>query len=66
MPDVAGDGALLVDPTSVDSIRAGICHIIEDGLARKSYTDLGYQNVKRFSKAKVVEDYIRIYKELSA
>ena len=49
MPEVAGRGALLVDPHNVESIKSGIKAIIESEELRHDLVQLGYANCKRFS-----------------
>ena len=49
LPEVAGDGALFVDPTSVDDIADGLRRLIEDRALRADLTARGRENVKRFS-----------------
>ncbi|BAV05577.1 Glycosyltransferase involved in cell wall bisynthesis [Filimonas lacunae] len=66
MPDVAGQGAVFVDPYNVDSIRSGIVTVIKDNALREKNTSLAYLNVRRYSRERVVADYMEIYKELSA
>lgn len=64
MPEIAGDGALLVDPYDVQAIKSGIMKLIDNANLRNNLVMRGYQNVKRFSKEKVAKDYMRIYNEL--
>ena len=65
MPEVAGDGALLVDPLNIESIRSGIMSVIADKKLRTSLVEAGLQNVKRFSKERVAEQYLQLYHSLS-
>ena len=64
--EVAGLGACLVDPLSEESIRAGICHVIEDATYRADLVAKGLVNAQRFSASSVVEQYMCIYKRLLA
>jgi glycosyltransferase involved in cell wall biosynthesis len=48
-PEVAGDGAHIVDPYSVDEIRDGILKIIEDNDYKEQLIQKGFENIKRFS-----------------
>jgi glycosyltransferase involved in cell wall biosynthesis len=61
MPEVAGDGACLVDPFDVQSIRAGILKVIGDERYRTTLIAKGRENVKRYSLAAVAEAYARLY-----
>ncbi|MCG1036555.1 glycosyltransferase family 4 protein [Polaribacter sargassicola] len=65
MKEVAGNGAFLVNPKSISSIREGICKIIKDSECRKNLIQLGLENVERFKIDKITNDYLTIYKELA-
>lgn len=64
MPDVAGDAALLVDPLSVESIRAGLRRLIDEAPLRDALVASGRQNVKRFSSDAIAAQYLRLYQSL--
>jgi glycosyltransferase involved in cell wall biosynthesis len=64
MPEVAGDAAFFVDPFDIHSIRDGIQSLISDGSLRNEFIEKGFENSKRFSKAKVAEQYELLYQEL--
>jgi len=66
MPEVAGGGAELVDPTSTESIRGGILRIIHDEAHRKALIERGFENVLRFDASRVAEQYAAIYREIAA
>lgn len=61
MPEVAGQGAILVDPNSVEDIIRGIRGIrgIREELIKK-----GFENVKRFSWKKCAEETAQVYRKL--
>lgn len=63
MPEVAGDGACLVDPFEVSSIRAGILWVIADADYREVLIANGRENVQRFSPATVAKQYAELYAE---
>ncbi|MBL4708844.1 MAG: glycosyltransferase family 4 protein [Flavobacteriales bacterium] len=65
MPEVAGDGALLVDPYSVQDIHKGIVRLIEEEHYRDQLIKNGLNNIKRFNVRDVAEKYKEIYKELT-
>lgn len=58
MKEVAGDGAVLVDPTDVESIRNGYLEAINNS---QKYIQRGLENVKRFDISKIVEQYLDLY-----
>lgn len=66
MPEVAGDGACLVNPYKVLSIREGILKVIHQADYREELIQKGLKNVKRFNAQEVAEKYAIIYKEISA
>lgn len=61
MTDIAGDGAVLVDPEDPADIAAGVLRALaeEDRLRQR-----GLANVGRFSPEKMLEGYLRIYRKL--
>lgn len=61
MSDIAGKGAIIVDPENVESIRIGY------EKALKVYDDivrLGLENVNRFNLKKITENYYAIYRRI--
>lgn len=64
MSSVAGDAACLVDPYSVESIRAGVKKIIENESYRNELIEKGFKNVERFQLKNVTKQYIDLYQEL--
>lgn len=64
MPEVAGNGAFLVDPFSADEIRKGILKIISDSSVRESLIANGLLNVKRFTPSVTAAQYADLYKTL--
>lgn len=58
MKEVAGDGAVLVDPTNITSMHNGYIEAIENG---KKYIQQGLENVKRFDISKIVKQYLELY-----
>ncbi|MEX0984610.1 MAG: glycosyltransferase family 1 protein [Actinomycetota bacterium] len=64
MSDVAGEGAVLVDPFDVASIRDGIRHVIEDAELRQKIVAAGLANVRRFDPGAIAEAYATVYDEI--
>ena len=64
MPYVAGDSALLVDPFSVESIRAGLMELIRDSTLRDTLVARGSENIQRFSADVIAKQYLQIYDSL--
>jgi glycosyltransferase involved in cell wall biosynthesis len=61
MKEVAGGGALLADPDSVESIRSAITRLITDGDLRDDLVAIGVENVKRFSAKAIAAQYADLY-----
>ncbi len=65
MPDVAGGGAILVDPYSSDAIRDAIKRLMADGALREKLLKTGFENIARFDSAKISRQYLELYKQLT-
>jgi len=65
MPEVAGAGALLVNPYSVEEIRLGIIALIRDSELRNSLLAKGTENVSRFEPKVIAAQYNKLYKKVS-
>lgn len=64
MPEVAGDGAILVDPFSQHAISNAIQQVINDEQLRKDLIEKGLENSKRFSFEQIVGQYFGVYQNL--
>jgi len=64
MQDVAGKGACLVDPYSVESIREGVVRVIEDESYRMQLVKSGLENIARFDIKIITQQYIDCYQTL--
>jgi len=64
MDEVAGDGAALVDPLDVASIRMGILAILRDDAYRQALIERGWANVQRFEAGRIARHYVKLYEEL--
>ncbi|CCG99597.1 glycosyl transferase group 1 [Fibrella aestuarina BUZ 2] len=62
--DVAGEAALLVDPTSVAAIRAGVQRLMTDAALRQRLITAGYQNVVRYKAETVAAHYMAVYQSV--
>jgi glycosyltransferase involved in cell wall biosynthesis len=65
MPEVAGDGACLVDPYDVASIRSGVLRVLGDRGYRDSLVHRGFENVRRFEPGRIAAQYARLYEEVA-
>jgi glycosyltransferase involved in cell wall biosynthesis len=61
MPEVAGEGACLVDPYDVASIRDAFVRIFADDDYRAALIARGFKNVTRFGTAAISRRYAELY-----
>ncbi|MGC9522671.1 MAG: glycosyltransferase family 4 protein [Anaerolineae bacterium] len=64
LPEVAGEGALLVDPEDVAALTAGLGQLLDDEALRKELIKLGYENLRRFSWRAAAEQTMDIIAKL--
>ena len=64
MPEVASDGACLVDPLSIDDIRKGIERVWFDDNYRKTLIDNGLKNIHRYNPVTVAQQYEAVYEKI--
>lgn len=64
MKEVAGEGACLVDPMDMASIKAGIERVMHDKLYRASIVQKGFDNVKRYTTSVVSDSYFQVYQQV--
>ncbi len=63
LPEVAGDAALLVEPTDVDALADAMLRVSRDEPLRQRLIAAGYENVKRFSWAKAARETLAVLEE---
>jgi glycosyltransferase involved in cell wall biosynthesis len=63
MPEVVGDSALLVDPTDVDGIAAGLARLIDDAALRAKLRAAGLQRAAGFSWARTATTTLAVYEQ---
>jgi glycosyltransferase involved in cell wall biosynthesis len=63
MPEVAGDGALLVNPYSVNDIKDGVLKLIEDSSYRSRLIENGFRNCQKFNSKEIANQYYELYKQ---
>jgi glycosyltransferase involved in cell wall biosynthesis len=64
MNDVAGEGAFLVNPSSIESINNGFTRLISDDVLRQIILEKAQKNVVKYLPAKAVDQYCQIYNVL--
>jgi len=65
LPEAAGEGALLVDPCSVEDIRRALLRVISDSGLRSALVEKGLRNVERFRPKTVATRYAEIYRSIA-
>jgi glycosyltransferase involved in cell wall biosynthesis len=61
MKEVAGEGALLVDPNSVDEIREAVLKVIKNDEIRMEIVGKGLKNVEKYRVERIGIMYGNIY-----
>ena len=64
MLEVAGKGAVFVDPFDVESIKKGFLEIISDTELQQTLIREGRQNIKRFDVKIIAKQYIKLYEDV--
>ncbi len=63
LPEIAGDAAILVDPTDVDAMADAMLRLSQDEALRQRLIAAGYENVKRFSWEKAAAETLAVLEE---
>ena len=59
--EVAANAAVLVEPTSPESIRNGYETLLKNS---EKYIEKGFENIKRFSLSRISKEYFEIYNKI--
>lgn len=62
MPEVAGSGAILVDPNSSEQIKEAIIKMTSDELFRSNLIKKGFENLENFSWEKTAQETLEVYR----
>lgn len=65
LPEIAGDAALLVDPTSVDAIAEGLVRILTDNCLRNRLIEAGKTRASKFTWQAAAAQTMRAYERMS-
>jgi glycosyltransferase involved in cell wall biosynthesis len=60
LPEIAGDAALLVDPTDIDALADAMLRLSQDEALRQRLIAAGHENVKRFSWEKAARETLAV------
>ena len=64
MREVAGGGALLVNPLNREDIRSGLLRLLGDAELRDELISAGFKNVRQYSASAVARQYAEVYREV--
>ena len=66
LPEAAGDGALMVDPYSVDALAVGLDRLLTDQPLRQQLRGLGLAHAEQFSWPRTAQETVRVYRRALA
>ncbi len=66
MPEIAGDAALLIDPTKPEAILGAVEKVMNDPVLAATLSKKGQQRATVFSWDNMAESYINLYREVYA
>jgi glycosyltransferase involved in cell wall biosynthesis len=66
LPEVAGEAALLVDPTDADGLGRAVSRVLDDEALRKHLIAKGCERVKLFPWSRAAQETMALYRELCA
>jgi glycosyltransferase involved in cell wall biosynthesis len=64
LPEVAGDAALLVDPTDSEALAAGLARLVADEGLRRELIERGFRQMQRFSWRRCAEETLQVLEEV--
>lgn len=65
MPEVVGDAGILVNPQSVDDIRAAIIRVSGNNVVRRELSALGVMQAAQFSWERAAMETLELFREMS-
>jgi glycosyltransferase involved in cell wall biosynthesis len=64
MPEVAGNAALLVDPSDINAIAEAMSRLLKDEVLRRELGEKGKQRAKGYTWEKTARQYLGLYTDL--
>ena len=65
IPEIAGDGAILVDPLDVNAIASQLLKLETNELYRKQQITYGLERTKLFSWQHTAEQLLKVYQSIT-
>jgi len=63
IPEVTGNAACLVNPTSTEDIARGLIKIVYNSEYHQTLIESGYRQIEKYSWRKAASEYIKLYQE---
>jgi glycosyltransferase involved in cell wall biosynthesis len=64
IPEIAGTGALFVNPTDPDALAKSLLQVLQDPATSKALTRAGYENSSKFSWDNAASEYEAVFRRL--
>ncbi len=64
LPEVAGNAAILVNPTDIPAMVKAVGHLMEEPSYRKSLVERGLARIKLFTWEKTAEKVAEVYEKV--
>ncbi len=64
LPEVAGDAAILIDPTDIGALRQAMLAVDSDRALRKRLIEQGYRQARKFTWQRSAAQLLSVYKRL--
>jgi glycosyltransferase involved in cell wall biosynthesis len=64
LPEVAGEGALLVDPTDAAGLATALLHVLQDHCLRKRLAERGFIQAAHFTTSRMGQESLRVYQSV--
>jgi glycosyltransferase involved in cell wall biosynthesis len=64
LPEIAGTGALFVNPTDPDALAKSLLQVLQDPATSEALTRAGYENASKFSWDNAASEYEAVFRRL--
>ena len=66
LPEVLGDAALLVEPSSVPALADALHAAVSDDTTRARLIAAGHERVARYAWPRAIDELVALYRDLAA